>query len=129
MRECAVGVLCSETEGLSNAILEYMACGLPVVATNVGGNPELVVEGETGFLYAPGDVEGLAKALGRLLADPALAARLGAAARARFETRFGLRRMVDETVAVYERALAGVPVGRSGPAGTERPAPPRPRAP
>jgi glycosyltransferase involved in cell wall biosynthesis/CelD/BcsL family acetyltransferase involved in cellulose biosynthesis len=111
VKECAVGVLCSETEGLSNAILEYMACGLPVVATRVGGTPDLVSEGENGFLYAPGDVEALTRHLDRLLAEPALSQRLGRASRVKFERDFGLRRMVEETVAVYERTLRGHAVG------------------
>ena len=124
LREAAVGVLCSETEGLSNAILEYMACGLPVVATAVGGTPDLVVPEETGLLYAPGDVPALAAALDRLLGDDALRARLGAGGRRRFEDRFGLRRMVAETVAVWDRVLAGRPVG-AGPGATAADAAPR----
>jgi CelD/BcsL family acetyltransferase involved in cellulose biosynthesis len=123
-------VLCSETEGLSNAVLEYMACGLPVVATDVGGNPDLVVPGETGFLYPPGDVAALAAHLDALLGDDALRARMGAAATARFRDRFGLARMVRETVAVYDRVLRGEPVGREArPEAVEGPATARPGGP
>jgi|GEM_PF-327467 len=111
LHEAAVGVLCSETEGLSNAVLEYMACGLPVVATDVGGTPDLVVPGATGALYPVGDVAALTTHLDALLSDDALRVRLGAAGRARFRDHFGLGRMVRETVAVYERVLAGRPVG------------------
>lgn len=130
LHEAAVGVLCSETEGLSNAVLEYMACGLPVVATDVGGNPDLVVPGETGFLYPPGDVAALASHLDALLGDDALRARMGAAATARFRDRFGLARMVRETVAVYDRVLRGEPVGREArPEAVEGPGTARPGGP
>jgi glycosyltransferase involved in cell wall biosynthesis len=101
-----VGVLCSESEGLSNAIIEYMGCGLPVVATDVGGNPELVQHGLTGLLYPPGDVDALARHLRALLSDGGLRARLGAAGRERARTSYGVGRMVRETVTCYERVLA-----------------------
>lgn len=116
VREAAVGVLCSETEGLSNAVLEYMACGVPVVATKVGGTPELVLDGETGLLYPPGDVEALVRALATLLADEPRRVRMGAAGRARFHERFGLPRMVHETLETWERAVAGRPLGLPAPA-------------
>lgn len=121
VREAAVGVLCSETEGLSNAVLEYMACGLPVVATKVGGTPELVLDGETGLLYPPGDVEALVRALASLLADEPRRARMGAAGRARFHERFGLPRMVRETVETWERAVARRPLGLPAPAAPRPP--------
>lgn len=72
-----VGVLCSETEGLSNAVMEYMQVGKPVVCTRVGGNPDLVKDGVNGYLIEVGDVAGLAAALGRLMQDPALASGMG----------------------------------------------------
>jgi CelD/BcsL family acetyltransferase involved in cellulose biosynthesis len=123
VKELEIGVLCSESEGFSNAILEYMGCGLPVVATAVGGNPELVEDGRNGFLFEVGDAEKLAKLLDALLGDGALAARLGAASRARVEREFALDRMVAGTIAVYERALARLPVGgdATGRAGGARP--------
>lgn len=115
LKELEIGVLCSESEGFSNAILEYMGCALPVVATGVGGNPELVEDSRTGILYEVGDVDALARALDALLSDPARAKALGAAGRARVEAEFSLAPMVAGTLAVYERALAGLPVngGRS----------------
>lgn len=115
LKELEIGVLCSESEGFSNAILEYMGCALPVVATAVGGNPELVEDGRTGILYAVGDVDALARALDALLSDPVRAKAMGAAGRARVEAEFSLAPMVAGTLAVYERALAGRPVngGRS----------------
>ncbi len=112
-----VGVLCSETEGLSNAVLEYMAAGLPVVATAVGGTPELVEEGETGYLVEVGDVGALAERVGRLLGDADLRTRLGTAGRRRFEARFTVDRMVAGTRAVWEDAVGGRR-GAPGPAWT-----------
>ncbi len=76
-----VAVLTSLSEGLSNALLEYMAAGRPIVATAVGGNVELIEDGVNGLLVAPGDPEALAAAIDRLLRRPALAARLGTQAR------------------------------------------------
>lgn len=113
VKELDVGVLCSESEGFSNAILEYMGCSKPVVATAVGGNPELVEDGRNGLLYPVGDVDALAKCVGRLLGDPELAARMGAASRGRVEGEFRLERMVADTLAVYERAIAGRTVAGS----------------
>lgn len=106
LRALAVGVLCSESEGLSNAILEYMASGLPVVASDVGGTPDLVVPGETGYLYPAGDVEALTEALRTVLGDPERAAALGAAGRRRFEAAFTAERMASDTAAHYTRVVA-----------------------
>jgi glycosyltransferase involved in cell wall biosynthesis/CelD/BcsL family acetyltransferase involved in cellulose biosynthesis len=106
LKHLEVGVLCSETEGLSNSILEYLGAGLPVIATQVGGNPELVREGENGFLVAVGKPPALAERLGQVLGDAALRRRLGEGARRSFDARYRLERMVGETVACYERVLA-----------------------
>ena len=114
LKNLAVGALCSETEGLSNAILEYMGSGLPVVATDVGGNPELVRDGENGCLYPVGDVEALAAALSRVLCDPATAAEMGRASRRRFEAEFGAERMVRESVDAFDAAGTAREAG-SGP--------------
>ncbi len=96
----------SDTEGISNTILEAMASGLPVVATDVGGNPELVVDGETGRLTPAGDPQAMADALAAYVVDAALRRRHGAAARARIEARFTLEAMVERYLAVYDEALA-----------------------
>jgi len=78
-----------------------MAAGVPVVATTVGGNPEVVEQGVTGFLVPPRDPAALAQAICRLLDSPELAARFGQAGRKRVTERFSLERMVQETESLY----------------------------
>ncbi len=95
-------VMTSDTEGLPNAVMEAMAAGLPVVATRVGGTPELVVEGETGRLVPPGRSAPLLEALRDLVADRAMRRRMGEAGRARIAAEFTLQRMVAGTRAVYD---------------------------
>jgi glycosyltransferase involved in cell wall biosynthesis len=107
-----VSVLPSLTEGLSNALLEAMAAGVPVVATSVGGNPETVVDGVTGLLVPPRDPDALATAIARLLLDPGLAASLGQAGHRRLHSVFSLERMVSETEARYRSLLAGAAARR-----------------
>jgi glycosyltransferase involved in cell wall biosynthesis len=105
LSEMSVFVLPSHVEGMSNALLEAMAAGLPVVATDVGGNPEVVVPGETGLLVRPGDPEALAQAILGLLADPGRARTMGAAGRARVLEHFTVQRMVARHQALYESLL------------------------
>lgn len=100
-------VLSSLTEGISLTLLEAMARGLPVVATRVGGNPEVVADGETGWLVPARDPAALAAAVLRLRRDPAVARRMGAAGRQRVETHFDSRRMVAD----YEQLYAGLGAG------------------
>jgi glycosyltransferase involved in cell wall biosynthesis len=102
LRHATIGVNSSRNEGLANAIIEYMAARLPVVATTVGGTPELVIHDETGLLVPPNDPHALAEALLSLLRSPETARRLGAAGRRRIEEHFTVERMVEETEAVYE---------------------------
>ncbi len=98
-----VFVLSSYTEGLPVTLLEAMAAGLPVVATRVGGNPEVVVDGETGVLVPPRDPEALAGALGQLLSEPERARAMGRRGRDRCNTVFGLGVMTASYEALYER--------------------------
>lgn len=106
MRGLDCFVLPSQAEGISNTILEAMASGLPVLATAVGGNPELVQPGETGALVGFGDAEALGEQLVRWASDPALARRLGQAGRARVEQTFSLSAMVRRYEALYDHVLA-----------------------
>jgi glycosyltransferase involved in cell wall biosynthesis len=101
-----LAVLCSRSEGASNAILEYMAAGRAVVATAVGGTPQLLEDGVHGLLVPPGNAPALATALLRLLDDPALAARLAAAARQRVRERHDARVRAGRYEALYDKLLA-----------------------
>jgi glycosyltransferase involved in cell wall biosynthesis len=98
-----VFVMSSVTEGLGTSLLDAMACARPIVATAVGGIPEVVVDGETGFLVPPRDAEAMAGAIVRLLTNEALRRRIGDAGLARVRNRFSAERMVQETLGVYER--------------------------
>lgn len=102
-----VGVLASYSEGISNAIMEYMALGKPVVATDIAGNRELVEEGRSGFLVPPNDPLVLQMRVVELLDDPALAHRLGAHGRARIAREFTFPAMIDAYVALYHRLIDG----------------------
>ncbi len=101
-------VLPSLAEGISNTILEAMACGLPVVATAVGGNAELVTVGRTGLIVPSGDVGAMAGALHRLATDPAGAVMMGQAGRIEVDRHFSLQSMVSAYQAVYDGLLTTV---------------------
>ena len=88
-------------EGLSNTILEYMAAGLPVVATDCGGNRELVDEGQTGFLVCPGDADSLASRLRQLLQDPCVRIDMGRKARNRVEEKFSSSTILEKFEELY----------------------------
>src|SRR5229473_1074369 len=88
-------------EGMSNTLLEAMACGLPVLATNVGGNPEIIENNLNGCLFTPGDAEWLADRLKLLARDPAIVHQLGTAARNRAMESFSLSRMLETYRSFY----------------------------
>jgi sugar transferase (PEP-CTERM/EpsH1 system associated) len=108
-----VFALTSLTEGMSNSLLEAMGSGLPCVATRVGGNEEIVVEGMTGLLVPPKDAESLSAALSYVAADPALCELLGSTGRRRVESEFGLPTMVARYESLWESVAArrGIPAG------------------
>lgn len=99
-------VLPSLAEGISNTTLEAMACGLPVVATDVGGNGELVQSGRTGLLVPAGDVDGMAQALLQIYDAPDRGRAMGAMGRREVESRFSLPAMVGAYQALYDKELA-----------------------
>jgi L-malate glycosyltransferase len=108
LSQATISVAPSLSEGLSNVVLESMAAGVPVVATRVGGTPEILEDGVTGLLVPPCDAPALAGAIGRLLEDETLARRLGEAARERAVTQFSMHHMVRQTEGLYRALLRGV---------------------
>jgi len=112
LASCDIAVLPSLAEGLPNAVLEYLAAGLPVVASALGGNLEVIEDGVTGFLVPPEDAGALAGALLRLLEDEELARLLGKAGREHVSSRFSFDRLVEETENLYLRQLQASGHGR-----------------
>ncbi|PWF40439.1 glycosyltransferase family 4 protein [Massilia glaciei] len=96
--------ICNETFGL--VIIEAFACGLPVIASRIGGFPDLVREGETGLLFAPGDSAGLARAMDWAARHPAAMARMGERARLCYEARYGPEQNYAALMAIYACAIA-----------------------
>ena len=95
----------SLSEGLSSAILVARASSLPVIATHVGGIPELVIDGETGILVPPDDADLLAAGLCKVLESPELRRKMGCSGRQRIEEKFTLERKLNETENLYLRWL------------------------
>jgi glycosyltransferase involved in cell wall biosynthesis len=102
LSEISVSVLPTLSEGLSNSLLEAMAASVPVVATRVGGNPEVVQSGITGLLVPPRDAGALVRAIGQLLEQPQLARKFGLAGRDRVSKQFALEHMTRATGRLYE---------------------------
>ena len=105
LRTMDVFVLPSLGEGISNTILEAMASGLPVIASAVGGNPELVQEGQTGLLFPAGDADNLRGALARLIDNQALRQEMGRAAAVHIRQHFAWQRTVESYLALYDELL------------------------
>jgi colanic acid/amylovoran biosynthesis glycosyltransferase len=114
-QRATIAVLSSASEGMPVTLMEAGACGVPVVATAVGGIPELIVDGVTGRVTPAGNAAALAEALEGLLGNAELAVRMGAAGRRRVEKQFSLTRQVDNLLDLWtqmvnggiERGLAG----------------------
>jgi len=107
LAESSIFVLSSRREGFPISILEAMRAGLPVVAARVGGIDEAVAEGKSGFLFEAGDSAGLSRHLEKLILEPQLREELGRAGRQLYLERFTLRKMVDQTVGVYDQLVKG----------------------
>ncbi len=105
LKLCNVFCLLSRSEGFSNALLEAMACGVPCVATRVGGNPEAVEDGRTGFLVPSENAELAADRICLLLRHPELAREMGQAGRNIVETKFTAELMAKKLVALYDGLL------------------------
>ena len=105
-KRASVGVLTSHSEGMPVCLMEAAACGVPVVATNVGGVRELVQDGTTGLVVPADDPDALAISLGLLLTNPRLANRMGLSARTRAESCFSVARQVDSLLAVWSQACS-----------------------
>jgi len=102
-----VFVLPSRSEGFSNALIEAMACEVPCIATRVGGNPEAIIEGTTGYLFESEDAATGADRIVALLRNPAQARRIGIAGREMVERRFTAEAMIQQLVESYDRLLQG----------------------
>jgi glycosyltransferase involved in cell wall biosynthesis len=106
LKACDAFCLLSRSEGMPNALLEAMACGLPCVATAVGGTPEVIEDGRTGYLVASEDYKAAAARILELLSEPERAAAMGRVAQTRVAECFSTERMVDDIVRQYDRLLA-----------------------
>lgn len=110
---CDICVHPSRSEGLPTSVLEYMRAGKPVVATAVGGMPEVIMDQQSGFLVRPGDLEALSDRLVRLAMDPTLRARLGERGREIARSRFDILRVVRDYDALYRELIQTIPSGLS----------------
>lgn len=106
LRNADLFVLPSIQEGLPNSLLEAMACGLPVIASRIGGVVDVVEDGKSGMLFEPGDISGLESAMKRLLGDVDLSRRLGAEARKTISEKFLIERVADEYIKLYKNLLS-----------------------
>ncbi len=104
-RRAAVTVMASRWENFANTLLEAIAVGSPLVATNSGGTPEIVKDGETGLLVPPGNADAMAEAMERLLVDRDLATRLGHAAWLDCRERFDPKKIAEQTVIYYRKVI------------------------
>ena len=111
LQRCDVALLCSETEGLSNSVIEYLLAGKPVFCTPVGGNRELVEEGQTGYFFEVGDDMTLAAKIARLVDDERLLRAMSAQAAADARSRFDAKRMTAAYELLYTH-LAQSTAGR-----------------
>jgi glycosyltransferase involved in cell wall biosynthesis len=105
MQAADLVVLPSHDEGMSNVVLEAMAAGCAVLASDVGGNPEVIVDGQSGLLFAAGNLNALAERLATLVADEAKRADIGCKARERIADNYSIPALIERTSAIYRRVL------------------------
>ncbi len=105
---CDLSVLPSEAEAMPNSVLESMAAGLPVVATRVGGTPEIIVDGVDGLLVPPQDSQALAQAMLHVLQDADFARRLSRSGQEKMQTHFGFDRLIAQLEQLYSNAVLGM---------------------
>lgn len=103
----SAGLLCSESEGFSNSIVEYQFAGLPVICTRAGGNTEAVEQGETGWIYDVADTQGLSQAFTFLLSDLAKAVAMGKRAQVIASERYSVKKMKENYLAIYRKVIEG----------------------
>ena len=108
-----VGLLIAHYEGISNSIMEYMASAKPVIASDEGGTPELVIEGETGFLVAQGGSDQIIEKMELLMSNPQLAKEMGQKGQQRIREHFDLSKMADSFINLYNKVLNKKKSGQS----------------
>lgn len=107
LQDFDIGILCSESEGFSNTIIEYQQCGLPVVCSRVGGNPEIIEHGVNGYLYEAGDISALAECIDKLASDALLRASIGHAGRDKVLNSYSLDKYLEGHRKLYKELGAG----------------------
>lgn len=108
LNKCDIGILLNppgRAEGLSNSLMEYMATGLPIIATNSGGTPELINHDTTGYLTVPGNLEQLVHLLMKLIDDKELRLKIGSAAKAHLIEHFSMEKMIKSYVDLYTKII------------------------
>lgn len=126
LARATMGVLCSSHEGLSNAVIEGMAARLPMVVTRVGGNPDLIVDGQRGYVVPPYQPEALANALIRVLSDPERSRQMGLRAREFVERELGLEKLCAQHDLLYRKVMGEQPAADSAEARARGNPPPSP---
>ena len=102
IRQFDVGVICSESEGFSNSIIEYIYCGVPVVCTDTGGNGEIIIDEETGYLVPVGDTEKLAGSICRVINNPNESAQMAKKARDDILGKYNMNHILKQYDDLYK---------------------------
>ncbi len=106
LKDFDIGILCSESEGFSNTIIEYMQSGLPVICSKVGGNPEIVEHGINGFLYAVGDINTLSGYMNKLVNNKQLCSSMGKAGMKKVLENYSMKKYIGSHQALYETLVS-----------------------